>query len=73
MRFKLSGTSETGVFDEKSPSGNDYLSEVLILEHTFFMNVNLTLSANRFAPLIYICTCVCLGLQRMGRDRSESE
>ena len=28
--FKLSGTSETRVFDEKSPSGNDYLAEVYI-------------------------------------------
>ena len=26
-----SGSSETKVFDEKSPSGNDYLAEVLII------------------------------------------
>lgn len=35
----LSGTSETRVFDERSPSGNDYLSEVtniILCCHLFF-------------------------------------
>lgn len=35
--YFLTGTSETQVFDETSPSGNDYLSEVMDYQHICFL------------------------------------
>lgn len=58
MIFTLTGASETGVFDEKSPSGNDYLSEVLITG-THFLPVWFMKYGNTFAPVIkYVHVCV---------------
>lgn len=35
--YFLTGTSEIQVFDETSPSGNDYLSEVIDYQHVSFL------------------------------------
>lgn len=38
--FEYLGTSETEVFDEQSPSGNDYLAEVVHVKNSTMFDVN---------------------------------
>lgn len=72
MSVPHSGTSETRVFDEQSPSGNDYLSEVI--------DNNFSDSSVDFYFLFFLMNGPVLpeilwylkGLQRMGSSSSKS-
>lgn len=48
---KYSGTSETQVFDESSPSGNDYLAEVSL--YSLWLNHHFALMIEHFLRSTY--------------------